>query len=48
MWYAFIYSLAKSDITKFEQILQMNFIFTLNMKSFESENKPLYERYNKH
>ena len=44
-WFSFIYTLAKGDPTKFESIAKLNFVFALNFKSFESENKGITEYY---
>lgn len=46
-WYAFFYCLAKGDITKIEPILKLNFLFILTHKSFELENKFIYEHYDR-
>jgi hypothetical protein len=37
--------LAKGDITKIEGIFKLNFVFTLTHKSFEVENKRIFEFY---
>jgi len=44
-WYAYIYCLAKGDVTRIEQVMQTNFVLTLTHRSFEIENKKLYEFY---
>lgn len=44
-WYTFVYTLAKGDILKIEQILKMNFVLTLNHKAYEQENKNIKEFY---
>jgi hypothetical protein len=44
-WFSFAYQLAKGDIKQFEAVLNLNFIFVLNFKSFELENKNIFEHY---
>lgn len=44
-WYSFVYCLAQGDVTKIEAIFEMNFVFILNHKSFELENKKIKEWY---
>ena len=44
-WFLFAYHLVKGDITKMEPLLKLNFIFVLNFKSCEVENKKIFEYY---
>jgi hypothetical protein len=44
-WYGYFYCLAKGDITKMEEVLKLNFLFTLTHKGFEIENKKISEYY---
>lgn len=41
----FFYTLAKGDITKFEEITKLNFVFTMNVKSFEQDNQGIKKYY---
>lgn len=43
-WIGFVYSIAKGDATKFEEVTKMNLLFCLTFKSFEKDN-PTIERY---
>lgn len=43
--YSLLYNLAKGDITKIPQILELNFLFVLTHKSYEVENKKVAEYY---
>jgi hypothetical protein len=38
-WYSFIYALADGDITKFDKIIDLNFIMCLNHLSFKKTFK---------
>jgi len=44
-WLSFFYVLAKGDITRIPEITKMNYIFTMNLKAFEYENKKIKEYY---
>lgn len=44
-WFSFAYHLVKGDITKMEAVMSLNFVFVLNFKSFEVENKNVFEYY---
>ena len=45
-WFGFVYSLAKGDPTKFDELLKLNFLFSLTFKSFEKDNKHVEQYYN--
>ncbi len=45
MWFQYIYSLAKGDVTKIPEITKLNFIFCMNIKSFEQDNKDIRQYY---
>ena len=38
-WYSYVYHLSNGDITKFDKILDMNFILSLNHISYEKQFK---------
>ena len=42
----YFYSLAKGDITKFDDIVKMNFVFCMNVKSYEHENPDIKNYFN--
>lgn len=44
-WYSYAYCLAKGDLTKIDTVFQTNFVLTLTHRSFELENKRIYEYY---
>jgi hypothetical protein len=44
-WYAFFYMAAKGCPVKLKEVLQLNFIYLLNFKSYELENKKNKEYY---
>lgn len=44
-WFGFFYGMAKGDPVKLKEILELNFIYLLNIKSYELENKKQAEYY---
>lgn len=43
----YLYSICRGDVTKFDYITKMNFVFTMNFKSFEHENPDIVKKYGK-
>jgi len=44
-WFLFAYHLAKGSILEHEKIFGLNFIYVLNFRSCEIENKKAFEHY---
>jgi len=39
MWFSFVYALADGDITKYDKIMDLNFIMSLNHLSYKKQFK---------
>lgn len=44
-WFAFFYQMAKGCPVKMKEILELNFIYLLNFRSYEVQNKKTSEYY---